>query len=330
MERKQGEYVYLHVLRAFACLWVMAVHWEQHVELSGVLHKLCAAGSSGVTIFFVLSGFLAFPSLERALTERAGGGSPNWLYRRAVRVLPLYYLIILFYFIFYTIVGEIPIDKTGIGWFRYVFLINYCVPSEEAFWTNIGAVWTISVFVVCYLITPLYHKLIKNYRMAWVGMIVAYVLARGLAHYTDWFRVLQYIYYYAIGVIAYMAVKEKREHQMISLVSVVLLLLIVIESEGGLKLGLLTAIFIVSTCDLTLPYRWVRRLIGTISKYSYSVYLVHAAVLSVMDYFSVESAGVFTLIFLAMTVLLSFMSYQLIEKRVGRFLVARMKKKKID
>lgn len=330
MGRKQGEYVYLHVLRAFACLWVLAVHWEQHVELPGVLHKLCAAGSSGVTIFFVLSGFLAFPSLERASAEHDRGGSLNWLYRRAVRLLPLYYLIILFYFIFYTMIGEIPIDETGIGWLRYVFLINFCVPSQDAFWTNIGAVWTISVFVVCYLITPLYHKLIKNYRMAWLGMAGAYVLARGLAHYTDWFRVLQYMYYYAIGVIAYMAVKEKREHQLISVLSVILLLLIVIESEGGLKLGLLTAIFIVSTCDLTLPYRWIERLVQTISQYSYSIYLVHAAVLRVMDYFSVESAVVFTLIFLVMTVLFSFLSYQLIEKRVGRFLVARIKTKKIN
>lgn len=170
----------------------------------------------------------------------------------------------------------------------------------------------------------------QYYRMAWLGMAGAYVLARGLAYYTDWFRVLQYIYYYAIGVIAYMVVKEKREHQLISVLSVILLLLIVIESGGGLKLGLLTAIFIVSTCDLELPYGWIERLVETISKYSYSIYLVHEAVLCVMDYFSLESAVVFTLIFLVMTVLFSFLSYQLIEKRVGRFFVVRMKTKKIN
>ena len=71
-------------------------------------------------------------------------------------------------------------------------------------------------------------------------------------------------------------------------------------------------------------------MVETISKYSYSIYLVHAAVLVVMDYFSVESAVVFTLIFLVMTVLFSFLSYQLIEKRVGRFLVARIRTKKIN
>ncbi len=322
---KQGEYVYLHVLRAFACLWVLAVHWEQRVELPGVLHRICAAGSSGVTIFFVLSGFLAFPSLERAAAKQDGGGGLKWLWRRAVRLLPLYYLVILFYLIFYHIVGGVPKDETGIGWFRYLFLINYCVPSEEVFWTNIGAVWTISIFAVCYLITPFYHRIIKNYHAAWLGLFAAYALARVLMHSTDWFRVLQYVYYYAIGVIAYMAVKEKREHQMISVLSAILLLLIVIESEGGLKLGLLTAIFIAATCDLTMPQGILRRLIETISEYSYSVYLVHVAVLSVMDYVGVKSAAVFTLIFLVMTGIISFVSYQLIEKRVGRFLVTRVK-----
>lgn len=323
---KQKEYVYLHILRVFACLWVLAVHWEQRVELPGVLHKLCAAGSSGVVIFFVLSGFLAFPSLEREMARHPDWrASVSWLWKRAVRLLPLYYVIILFHFIFYTVIGGVPIDETGLGWFRYLFLINYCVPSSEVFWTNAGAVWTISVFAVYYLITPIYHKMIKNYRIAWLGLTVTYVLARVLGHYTDWFRLLQYLYYYAVGVIAYMAIKEKREHQMIAVLSAILLLLLVIESQGGLKLALLVAIFIVATGNQTLPQGVVRRMIETISEYSYSIYLVHAAVLGVLDYFRMESAVVFTIVFLVMTMLFSFVLYQFIEKRVGRFLATRMK-----
>ena len=311
---KRESYDYLHVLRAFACLWVIAVHWEQRIELPGVLHKLCAAGSSGVNIFFVLSGFLAFPSLERELARHPDGrGNISWLWKRAVRLLPLYYIIILFHFVFFTVIGEVPADETGLGWFRYLFLINYCVPSGEAFWTNIGAVWTISIFAVYYLITPLYHKLIKNYRMAWIGMAVLYVFARGLGHYTDWFRLLQYLYYYAVGVIAYMAIKEKRGHQMIAVLSALLLLLLVMESQGGLRLALLVAIFIVATSDQTLPKGILRRLIETLSEYSYSVYLVHAAVFSVMDRFPFNSPVIFTVVFLVMTVVFSFAAHQLIE-----------------
>lgn len=323
---KQKEYVYLHILRVFACLWVLAVHWEQRVELPGVLHKLCAAGSSGVVIFFVLSGFLAFPSLEREMARHPDWrANVSWLWKRAVRLLPLYYVMILFQFIFYTVIGGVPIDETGLGWFRYLLLINYCVPSSEVFWTNVGAVWTISVFAVYYLITPIYHKMIKNYRIAWLGLTVTYVLARVLGHYTDWFRLLQYLYYYAVGVIAYMAIKEKREHQMIAVLSAILLLLLVIESQGGLKLALLVAIFIVATGNQTLPQGVVRRMIETISEYSYSIYLVHAAVLGVLDYFRIESAVVFTIVSLVMTMLFSFVSYQFIEKRVGRFLATRIK-----
>ncbi len=323
--QRQSEYVYLHILRAFACLWVIAVHWEACVPLPGALHRICAAGSSGVTIFFVLSGFLAFPSLQNEQVKHEKWGSLHWLGKRAVRLLPLYYCVILFYFIYYTAVGGVPADETGIGWFRYVFLVNQCVPSGEVFWTNIGAVWTISIFMMCYLFTPLYHKAVRSYYAALLGVAVTYVFARVIGHYTDWLRPLQYFYYFAIGVMAHMAVKERRGPQMTGLLSAGLLLLLVMESQGGLRLGLLTAIFIVATCELTLKEGIIRNLIVALSRCSYSVYLVHVAVITVLDKYRPDSDIVFTLIFLIVTAAFSFGAYQLIEKRLGRLLLLKKK-----
>lgn len=307
----------LNLLRAFACLWVIAVHLEQNIDLPGFLQTFCRAGSTGVTFFFILSGYLAYQSLDRLSGQGGKRGVLEWWKRRAVRILPLYYIVILFYAVYFWCMGGIPTDETGLGWFRYVFLLNQWIPAKENFWTNLGAVWTISVFVFFYLIVPIYHRFVRSYRISLAGIAVSYLLARLVDRSTDWLRPLQFFYLFAIGITVYLAVKEKKAWNFTALVCPVLLLLVVKGSGYGVPAALLAALFIAASSALRMEWPFITKAANGISRYSYSAYLVHAAVIQVMAVHRPGSDFSYGCIFAAATLIVTVLAYQLVERRLG-------------
>jgi peptidoglycan/LPS O-acetylase OafA/YrhL len=137
----------LDALRAIAVLMVMYHHWvpqkfEFHVPL----------GELGVTLFFVLSGYLITGILLSA-AEKIGDGPRtavirSFVARRALRIFPIYYLLI------------------GVSWFlsagsfgastkwHMLFLTNFEVYHGQAFPHAGGHLWTLSVEEQFYLIWP--------------------------------------------------------------------------------------------------------------------------------------------------------------------------------
>ncbi|MCD8538994.1 MAG: acyltransferase, partial [Leadbetterella sp.] len=86
----------LDAIRAFAVILVIISHWVPYASVQ----KL-SLGEVGVNIFFVLSGFLISRNL---LAERKQNGEStkakfkdlkNFVIRRALRIFPIYYLLLL-------------------------------------------------------------------------------------------------------------------------------------------------------------------------------------------------------------------------------------------
>ena len=77
-------------LRAFAILPVLMFHFKPTTGVLEWLGPLCNRGWIGVELFFVLSGYL----ITGILVDSAGRPNyyKNFIVRRALRVLPLYYL----------------------------------------------------------------------------------------------------------------------------------------------------------------------------------------------------------------------------------------------
>ncbi len=311
----------LNMLRAFACLWVVAVHLEQNIAMPGFLQQFCRAGSTGVEFFFILSGYLAYQSLDRLRGQTGKYGVLDWWKKRAVRILPLYYIIILFYAVYFSCAGGVPADETGVGWFRYAFLLNQWIPAEENFWTNLGAVWTIGVFVFFYLVVPVYHRFVKSYCGSLAGVAALYILARVVERSTDWLRPLQFLYLFAMGITVYLAVKEKKEWNFTALACPILLLLAVKGSDSGLTAAFLAAVFIAASSEVRIEWPFITKVANVISRYSYSAYLVHAAVVEVMAAHRPDSDMLYVLIFAAVTLTVTWLAYQLVEKRLGRLLL---------
>src|SRR3954454_23534459 len=92
-------------LRAFACLSVVLAHsWFLNPlppsQAAGPANKLVPYINfnlfSGLTLFFVLSGFLLyFPFARAVMEQRSLPSVPRFLRNRALRIMPAYWVVLL-------------------------------------------------------------------------------------------------------------------------------------------------------------------------------------------------------------------------------------------
>ncbi len=128
---QKGNIGVLDGVRAIACLNVIAYHINRftlvsHVwkpEILPLASSIAMMGWSGVTLFFILSGFLLFLPYAKAILFDADWPSMRVFYtRRALRILPGYY-VALFLLIFLTQPQYLQIDHIQqLGLFLVLFM----------------------------------------------------------------------------------------------------------------------------------------------------------------------------------------------------------------
>lgn len=123
-------------------------------------YKYLLNGDLGVGFFFVLSGFLITYLLLKEKEQFSKVSIKNFYIRRVLRILPLYYLIIIvsLYVVPWIVQGEsIPLrtttDKLD-AWYYYSFLGNFDFFYNGISNVIIGVLWSVSVEEQFYLIAP--------------------------------------------------------------------------------------------------------------------------------------------------------------------------------
>lgn len=148
----------IQILRVLACLGVFISHLAPKMGATGSIAKIANFGASGVYLFFLVSAFLACANgslFERQSGALRKGALLSYYKKRALKILPLYYAVILYNFLLHTfLLQDVTVDPAGLGWLRYIFLTNAFIPAPDNFWANLTATWTISLFMVFYLCAP--------------------------------------------------------------------------------------------------------------------------------------------------------------------------------
>lgn len=167
--RQPASYVReLESLRGWAILLVVLFHYvgilrldkRQLVNENNSLAHTLAAGNTGVSLFFVLSGFL----LARPFLHRIEMGSPleiaSFYRARALRIIPLYYLVV---FLAWAVSGNSACAKAllfiPIGYDAYPFSMPW---------------WSLSTEVQFYLVLPWFMLGISQPR--WRAFTIAVVV----------------------------------------------------------------------------------------------------------------------------------------------------------
>lgn len=174
----------LDSLRFFAVLLVMMQHWipKKFFPVDSLF-----LGNSGVTFFFVLSGFLITQILMENKIDSENNGSKkssllkSFFIRRSLRIFPIYYLCIIFFLLVpYHFTDEIK-DNAA---FYLLYLNNFLFYFKQD-WNILGHTWTLAVEEQFYLIWP--WVIIFTPSRHLLKVLIGFVLLGFISYYSLYF-----------------------------------------------------------------------------------------------------------------------------------------------
>ena len=281
MERK----INIDILRIFSACMVLSVHI---CHITGLSFEV---GAKGVQLFFILSGYLAFVSLEK------NPDTGNYYKNRFNRIVPTYYLCLLIICLSDLLFGFLTnsfsntlIGQKSLRTTRYIFFLQCIIPSDNwPIWNNYKGLWTMSSFFVFYLAAPFLHKFLKNFRrsfcftviMMFLTSKIAALIIRLLSVYPEISHVEDYaymnplteIYCFMMGATLCLAIKENKS----AFYSMVILFAFILRDMKAFPYECVFTVLVliaVSFEDIVTNQRFVR-IIHWISDGTFTLYLIH-------------------------------------------------------
>lgn len=359
------QYPYIDALRGYAILGVLLVHTAQAVTPSSpLLQRLTSGGLYGVQLFYVVSAITLCLSWQvRSSQENAP--VRNFLLRRWFRIAPMFYLAVALYLFLYGFSPR-PWAPNGLEWWfiplTLLFLHGF---HPETMTSVVPGGWSIAVEMSFYLLLPVLLRRLTS-TSSYLAFLLACIAASALsslafAHlWSDTYPAHQqylvssFVYYnffsqlpiFALGMLSYHVLENRRHlpHWMIggtvTLLPFILFPLIRPASPlthavpSHIVMGALFAVLALVLARFPLR-ALVNPLIIQLGKISFSMYLLHFSVIEVCTRLGVVdrfpkgdvSCILFSLFVAAITALLSYMTYRLVERRgvrLGNRLIARL------
>jgi peptidoglycan/LPS O-acetylase OafA/YrhL len=296
---QEGRIAELDGLRGIAVLAVIASHYT-FTRLAPVF----SFGWAGVDLFFTLSGFLITTILRR--TRNTPHYYRRFWTRRARRIWPLAYAVLLAYFVASWLLAP-ALAQDSTLWIVYVLFLQAIVPpvpTSPPLWMShfIGIAWSLSVEEWFYVIwAPVVRLLTRNRLLAFcAALILIEPAVRAALHESDfpeYFLFVTRADSLAWGAVAALLLESPqvlerlREHaRAIVWSAIALLVLVVLMTHNGDRSRLTTALFAYTFIDAAFTSilavfvagttMWAARFCGAewlrhVGTVSYGMYLFH-------------------------------------------------------
>jgi peptidoglycan/LPS O-acetylase OafA/YrhL len=329
---------HFNLIRLIAALQVLTVHALNHFEIRGPLVSALKV-MPGVPTFFFISGLLICAAYERTRTK----GLKAFFINRALRIYPALWASVAVTTLAVVATGYLGSREfSGLHFVAWLlgqssFFQFYNPDFMRGFGVGVvnGALWTISVELQFYLLTPLLYLLLLRHR-GWLVLLFLGSLALNvyLRLYLDWSRLgmkltyvsfLPWIYIYLLGFVA--AHRLDRVRQVLARIPLVWLLSAYVLSMllvgayetnasnaiNPVSIVLLAACLIkLSTARLPMPQALLRFVAR--NDFSYGLYLIHMPVINLLLFLGWFSAYGNFLTALAVSATAAALSWYLIEK----------------
>lgn len=182
----------LNGVRFIAALMVIIQHTEEakiKIGFPTSFSKDSDLGELGVTLFFVLSGFLITYLLHSEKLSSGNISLQNFYTRRILRIWPLYFLIIILGF--WIIPDFIPVLRDAVGsgglsanYSTQLLLDIFFMPNVAIILfppiLYVSQIWSIGVEEQFYLIWPLIMKYFNNSLKPLIAIIIFFICSRAL------------------------------------------------------------------------------------------------------------------------------------------------------
>jgi peptidoglycan/LPS O-acetylase OafA/YrhL len=183
----------LNSVRALAALIVVVSHIElqkQELGLANVRPVVKNFGSIGVTIFFVLSGFLITYLLFQEHSSKTKINITSFYFRRILRIWPLYFIVLLFGIFIY----PRHVDSVGIA--LSVFFLPNIAFMLQKLPGLIDPIWSLGVEEQFYLFHPHIFRMksLKNIFNTLISIFIFFYALKFCATTLHWEMVSKIMY----------------------------------------------------------------------------------------------------------------------------------------
>jgi peptidoglycan/LPS O-acetylase OafA/YrhL len=168
-------------IRAIAAFMILVYHFFKHFDGNSILVRTIGPYTEflqyGVSLFFVLSGFL----ISRILisTRQDKYYFRQFYIRRVLRIFPLYYLFLVIYYFIQPFIFQYPVVPFSNQVYFWTYLQNFATTFE---WPAVGPIhfWSLSIEEHFYLFWPLiiYYCRLNKLQYAMFLTILIAVLVR--------------------------------------------------------------------------------------------------------------------------------------------------------
>ncbi len=178
--------------------------------LEHILYTLFCNGGLGVSIFFVLSGFLITYLILFEIELNGKIDVKAFYIRRFLRIWPLYYAVLIFVFFLYPFVQhQLNIYQVSCAQpiYYFIFLSNFdlinisnnCLSQGTM---QAGVTWSVAIEEQFYFVWPLLFWLLPKYLYKYAFYFILLIaLVFRIANYDD----TAYIYFHTLGVVGDLA-----------------------------------------------------------------------------------------------------------------------------
>jgi peptidoglycan/LPS O-acetylase OafA/YrhL len=352
---------YIDALRGLAILGVLMVHANEYGSLhlnSYLAGKIIGQGAKGVQLFYLASAFTLFLSFNSRMVKEKFPVK-NFFLRRFFRIAPMYYLGIAYYLVQDGLGPRYWLgDETHITGLNIMSNITF-LHGFNPYWITslVPGGWSIAIEMTFYAFLPFLFFKIKNLNQAFNFLISCLILRLLFKLFFSRFQLItddnlwhHYLFFYfpsqlpifALGILLYFIVSQSGNFKMISWRSVsVFSGLVLLQLVNGVDFFPIHIIFGICFLFLGLflsKYRFkiiVNPIIMYIGKISFSMYLVHFAILhwlsyfNFIDYFNNEILNYITKFFivLILTIAISTLLYKIIEvpfQEMGKKIIKKL------
>lgn len=321
------------LMRLLAALVVFCVHsynLSGDVRLSFMGHFLNS--SVALNCFFVISGFLVFSSFERS------SSLADYFKKRVRRIYPAYFTVIVLLAVLGAFISDLSIGEYfGLSLVKYLLaqlsLLNFLehglpgVFSGNRYGAVNGALWSIRIEVICYILTPVIAMLAVKTRKLFVlaplylcAVASYFILIKvGERMESELIRVVAFelpwqLAFYISGAIIYYHFDFFKDKALPLFVTAIAVYLISPYLGIDVFLKPISLGVIVIFLGFSLPY------LGNFARYgdfSYGIYIIHYPVLQVLVWWGLFAVSPLMGFVVATVVilLLSSLCWHLVEKR---------------
>ena len=266
-------------LRGLAAYIVVIAHFQL---MTGVGHSIAPKGTGqfGVMLFFVLSGFLM--GVLYASREFTRANLLDFYQKRIARVVPLYFLTVLFCFVVTT--GELGLKVYTVDWSN--------LAEHLLFWRGEHVLWTIAVEVQFYACFPLVWLLYRRFGRVGSAYLLLVIAGIYFLEFPKLPPVLMYLPFFLLGIIVAEIPKPSSGYGSIFFVLAFVCFLLSLPGPRIYLMGtagdvwkdplnmIVIPVFLLSCIHCRLANRMLGNPVGNfLGKISYSVYLTHLIVI---------------------------------------------------